>query len=216
MFGRLLSDSVGLPGLELVHPDDVELVLRSLASVQGKETGTLIEVRAKTPTGWRLLEVIGSPVDWYGDQAVLFSLRDLTERRRFEVARNEEARLRSLVQNAALVTMLVSPTGLVDSVSAALSRVLGHDPELVEHRPLAELVSESDRADLEEAFTRAALGASASNPVTVMVRHAPPRRRRDGAVRALPGQSAGRPDRRRVRGLRSRHHRPSGDRTGAA
>ena len=170
MFGRLLIDSVGLPGLELVHPDDVELVLRSLASVQGKETGTLIEVRAKTPTGWRLLEVIGSPVDWYGDQAVLFSLRDLTERRRFEVARNEEARLRSLVQNAAAVTMLVSPTGLLDSVSGALSRVLGHDPELVEHRPLAELVYESDRADLKEAFTRASLGASASNPVTVTVR----------------------------------------------
>ena len=170
MFGRLLLDSVGLPALELVHPDDVELVLRSLASVQRKETGTLIEVRAKTPTGWRLLEVIGSLVDWHDQQAVLFSLRDLTERRRFEVARNEEARLRSLVQNAAAVTMLVSPTGLLESVSGALSRVLGHDPELVEHRPLAELVCESDRADLKEALARACLGASASNPVTVTVR----------------------------------------------
>ena len=170
LFGRSLHESIGLPGLELVHPDDVELVLRSLASVQRKETGTLIEVRAKTGTGWRLLEVIGSPVDWFGDQAVLFSLRDLTERRRFEVARNEEARLRSLVQNAAAVTMLVSPTGLVDSVSGALSRVLGHDPELVEQRPLAELVSEADRAELRGAFERARLGASASSPVTVTVR----------------------------------------------
>ena len=170
LFGRSLHESIGLPGLELVHPDDVELVLRSLASVQRKETGTLIEVRAKTGTGWRLLEVIGSPVDWFGDQAVLFSLRDLTERRRFEVARNEEARLRSLVQNAAAVTMLVSPTGLVDSVSGALSRVLGHDPELVEQRPLAEFVSEADRAELRGAFERARLGASASSPVTVTVR----------------------------------------------
>ncbi len=125
LFGRLLQESIGLPALELVHPDDLELVLRSLASVQGKEVGTLIEVRARAVTGWRLLEVLGAPVDWHGTPAVLFSLRDLTERRRFEVARSEEARFRSLVHNAATVTVLVSPTGLVEAISGALSRLLG-------------------------------------------------------------------------------------------
>ncbi len=170
LFDRSLHDSIGLAVLELVHPEDLELVLRSLASVQGKQTGTLIEVRAKTATGWRLLEVIGTPVTWFGNPAVLFSLRDLTERRRFEVAHNEEACLRSLVHNAAAVTFLVSPTGLVDSVSGALSRVLGHDPELIENRPLAELVSKADRPKLLDAFERASFGASASNPVTVILR----------------------------------------------
>jgi PAS domain S-box-containing protein len=170
LFGRSLDTSVGLPALELVHPEDIELVLRSLTSVQGKKTGTLIEVRAKTAIGWRLLEVIGSPIAWFEGHAVLFCLRDLTERRRFEVAHNEEARLRSLVQNAAAVTMLVSPSGLVDSVSGALNRVLGHDPELVESRPLADLVSEPDRPDLLDAFERASRGASALNPVTITVR----------------------------------------------
>jgi len=148
LFGRTLQDSIGLPALDLVHPEDVELVLRSLTSVQRKQTGTLIEVRVKTGTGWRLLEVIGTPIAWLGAPAVLFVMRDLTERRRFEVAHNEEAHLRSLVHNAATVTFLVSPTGVVDSVSGALSRVLGHDPELVEDRPLAELVSEADRPEL--------------------------------------------------------------------
>ena len=33
LFGRSLHESIGLPALELVHPDDVELVLRSLASL---------------------------------------------------------------------------------------------------------------------------------------------------------------------------------------
>jgi len=47
LFGRSLHDSIGLPGLELVHPEDLELVLRSLTSVQSKETGTLIEVSGK-------------------------------------------------------------------------------------------------------------------------------------------------------------------------
>jgi PAS domain S-box-containing protein len=175
LFGRLLDESIGLPALELVHPDDLELVLRSLVSIQGKEVGTLIEVRAKAVTGWRLFEVLGAPVDWFGEPAVLFSLRDLTERRRFEVARSEEARFRSLVHNAAAMTILVSPAGLVDSVSGALSRMLGHDPELVEHRPLAELVAQTDRPALTAALSRAAQGASASNPVIVevgMLRHA--------------------------------------------
>ena len=62
LFGRSLQDSIGLPALDLVHPEDVELVLRSLTSVQRKQTGTLIEVRVKTGTGWRLLEVIGAPI----------------------------------------------------------------------------------------------------------------------------------------------------------
>jgi PAS domain S-box-containing protein len=175
LFGRTLDESIGLSGLELVHPDDLELVLRSLASVQRKEIGTLIEVRAKAAAGWRLLEVIGAPVNWFGEPAVLFNLRDLTERRRFEVARGGEARFRSLVQNSAAVTILVAPTGLVDSVSGALSRVLGHDPEEVEHRPLAELVREVDRPALAAAFERASRGASASNPVIIavgMLRHA--------------------------------------------
>ena len=170
MFGRVLEDSIGMPALELVHPEDVELVLRSLASVQAKEVGTLIEVRVRTGAEWRLLEVVGAPVEWLGQQTVLFSLRDLTERRRFEVARNEEARFRSLVQNAAALTVLVSPTGMVDSVSGALSRLLGHDPEAIEQRPLAEIVSEPDRPALAAAFGRGLAGASAANPETVTVR----------------------------------------------
>ncbi len=175
LFNRSLHDSIGFSGIELVHPDDVELVLRSLTSVQNKEVGTLIEVRAKAAKGWVLLEVLGAPVSWLGNPAVLFCLRDLTERRRFEVARGEEAKFRSLIQNSAALTILVSPTGLVDSVSGALSRVLGHDPELVEHRPLTELVLETDRPAVLDAFERASRGASASSPVIVavgMLRHA--------------------------------------------
>jgi PAS domain S-box-containing protein len=175
LFTRALEDSVGVAGLELVHPDDLELVLRSLTSVQGKDVGTLIEVRVKTGSGWRLVEVIGTPLTWLDGPAVLFSLRDLTERRRFEVARNEEARLRSLVQNSAAVIVLVSPDGLVESASGALGRLLGHDPELIEHRPLAELAREADRPALTAALERAEGGATVADPVTVVVhlrRHA--------------------------------------------
>ena len=65
LFGRLLHELDGLPALELAHPDDLESPsCAPLVSVQDKEVGTLIEVRAKAITGWRLLEVLGAPVVW--------------------------------------------------------------------------------------------------------------------------------------------------------
>ena len=174
LFSRSLRDSKGMSGLELVHPEDLELVLRSLVSIQDKEVGTAIEVRVNTSTGWRLVEVLGAPVAWFEDGAVLLCVRDVTERRRFELAHGEEARFRSLVQNSAAITMLVDPSGLVESVSGALTRLLGHDPELVEQQPLTDLVQQSDHDVMREALGRAALGASAASPVTVelgLLRH---------------------------------------------
>ncbi len=174
LFNRSLEDSKGISGLDLVHPEDLELVLRSLVSVQEKEVGTAIEVRVSTSVGWRLVEVVGAPVPWFEDGAILLCVRDVTDRRRFELAHGEEARFRSIVQNSAAVTMLVSPEGRVESVSGALTRVLGHDPELVEQRPLGDLVQESDRGALESSLERARFGASAASPVTVelgLLRH---------------------------------------------
>ena len=169
LYGHSLEEYAGQSALSFVHPDDIELVLRSLVSIQSKTVGTTLEVRLKTTAGWSLIELIGAPVSWFAPGAVLFSLRDLSERRRFEVARDEVARFRSLVHNAAVITMLVSSSGHIDSVSAALTRMLGYDPELVENIPLADLVAEEDRPALGAAMARASSGATAANPVIVEV-----------------------------------------------
>ena len=171
LFGRSLRDSIGFPTLDLVHPDDLELVLRSLESVQRKEVGTLIEVRAKTPSGWRLLEVLGAPISWPGEPgAVLFSMRDLTERRRFEVARSRDATFRTVVQNFPDMMILLSASGDVDSFSGALSRILGHDPELIEGRPLVGFVIQEDQLVFLASLHTASRGATASKPLRVRIR----------------------------------------------
>ncbi len=171
LFGRSLSDSIGFSALELVHPDDLEFVLRSLESVQRKNVGTLIEVRARTPSGWRLLEVIGTPIGWSSEpHAVLFSMRDLTERRRFEVATNKDATFRTVVQNSPNMTILLSQSGIVDSVSGALSRILGHDPEEIEGRPLVAFVVEEDQPTFFASLHAASQGATASDPLRARVR----------------------------------------------
>ncbi len=170
LFGRTLRDSIGFPALELVHPDDLALVLRSLASVQRKEVGTLIEVRARTPSGWRHLEVVGTPIAWPTEPAaVLFCMRDLTERRRFEVAHNKDAKFRAVVQNSPDMTILLSESGLVESVSGALSRILGHDPEAVEGHPLVNFVVDADRPTFRASLDTAAQGATASKPLRVRI-----------------------------------------------
>ena len=168
-FGTTLAESRGVAGLDFVHPEDAELVLRSLASISGKEIGAPIEVRFRAASGWRLMELIGTPVPWIGSDALLFTLRDLTERRRFELAHNQDARFRSMVQNSGSLTLLISRHGDIESASATVTRRLGHDPELLEGHPLADLVVEADRPALAGAFERAGQGATATFPVTVQV-----------------------------------------------
>jgi len=169
LFGTTIAEAMGLSGLDFVHPEDLPFVLLSLETIQEKEVGAPIEIRLKTPSGWRLMELVGTPVPWLTEGSVLLSLRDLTERRRFEVSHNRDARLRAVVQHAAVVTMLVARDGTVESCSGAVSRMLGHDPELVEGRPLVNLVATEDRRGVMEAIVRASQSGPAAGPVTVMV-----------------------------------------------
>jgi diguanylate cyclase (GGDEF)-like protein/PAS domain S-box-containing protein len=170
IFGRPVSEVVGQSGLDLVHPDDHEFVLRSLSSIQHKDVGSPIEIRVKTASGWRLIELIGSGTRWSGEDVILLSIRDLTERRRYELASGRgDATFRSLVHNAGSVIMLVSNEGNLESVSGAITRLLGLDPELLEGRPLAEIVAERDCAEFLVALAAARRGATAISPVIARV-----------------------------------------------
>jgi diguanylate cyclase (GGDEF)-like protein/PAS domain S-box-containing protein len=147
---------IGRSAIDLVHPDDVPMASVSLLSVQEKGVGTLIELRIKTPDGWRLVEMVGANRLADPDVgAILLSLRDITHRRRWELATDQTARFRSLVHHVASLIMLVSADGVVESASGALTRLLGLDQELIEGRPFAEIVDPADVGDLVSAFARA-------------------------------------------------------------
>ena len=170
VLGWNLSDWVGRQALEAVHPDDLEMALVSLESVQGKEVGSPIDVRIATAGGgWRYLEIVGTrlpssggtdPDD--GDTIVLVA-RDMTERRRFEVSHDDLERFRALVQNSAAITMLVEADGTVASVSGAFARVLGHDPELAVGKSLLDWVVPLQRARVGAAFADALNTPGTSN-----------------------------------------------------
>ncbi|MGC8511273.1 MAG: PAS domain-containing protein, partial [Acidimicrobiales bacterium] len=156
VFGISLADVAGASVLDFVHPDDLELVGRSFESVQRKEVGHPLEVRVRVRGQWRLIELIGRPVGLVEEGAILFALRDLTQRRRFEVAHDDVARFRALVHNVDAIVALASREGIVRSVSGALTRRLGHDPEDLEGVTLGAIVADEDRGLFDDAVAAAA------------------------------------------------------------
>ena len=156
LFGRGLDESVGVSGLDFVHPDDLELAAVSLSSVVGKQVGTPLELRVRGADGWHLVEMVGAPL---GDHVVLV-LRDLTERRRWELGGDEVTRFRAVLQNAAPVTLLLGEDGVVQSSSAALTRLLGVDQEWMEGRSVTELADGADRAVIADALAGLVAGPS--------------------------------------------------------
>ena len=156
LFGRGLDESVGVSGLDFVHPDDLELAAVSLSSVVGKQVGTPLELRVRGADGWHLVEMVGAPL---GDHVVLV-LRDLTERRRWELGGDEVTRFRAVLQNAAPVTLLLGEDGVVQSSSAALTRLLGVDQEWMEGRSVTDLADGADRAVIADALAGLVAGPS--------------------------------------------------------
>ena len=216
LFGRTRDESIGMSGLDLIHPEDLEFVLRSLVSVRGKDVGSPIEVRVATASGWRLVELVGypgpvvqrrcrAPVPSGPDRAAALRARP--------PSRRPSA---SLVHNSSSITMLVSPEGTVVSVSGALTRLLGHDPELVEGttagRPGQRSRPSHPRGGIRMCRLRGHGGQSGDRQVGPQA----PRRREDFPVRAGAGQPGRRSDRRRLRGVRPRHHHPDAHRARGA
>ena len=126
IFGVTNAEISGTNALDLLHPEDRELALASLESIRDKDVGSPIELRVTTPAGWKLVELIGAKLTGQASgDGLVWSLRDLTERRRWEVATNDVERFRSLVHNSASILMLLDRTGSVESVSAAITRDAG-------------------------------------------------------------------------------------------
>lgn len=165
LFGKSMSDSIGLNVIELVHPDDLQMAALAMESVQAKDVGSLLEMRVRAGRGWKLVEVRGAPFE----ENIVLSVRDITDRRRWEVAGDEVARFRSMMQNAASLTFLLDRNGFVIGASGGLTRILGHDQEWLEAKRLAEIVVVKDRHLLNTAIVDIATGSSSTRQTSVDV-----------------------------------------------
>jgi diguanylate cyclase (GGDEF)-like protein/PAS domain S-box-containing protein len=153
--GWRLDEWIGRPAMLLVHPDDVGLAAEAMESVHTKVIGTPIELRVRLAAGGhRLMELRGRPVtDRHGTRLVVAVLRDITERRRWEVGAGNDAMVRTLIECSPVITLLVDVDGRVRTASAALVRQLGQPLEATAGRAFVELVAPDDRDRVRAALT---------------------------------------------------------------
>ena len=164
LFGITLADGVGRNMLEFLHPDDIEMAVVSVEAMRDKAVGTLLELRVRGAEGWRLVEVRGTS---FGDD-ILLSVRDISDRRRWEVASDATAEFRTLMQNAASITLVLERGGEIRSSSSVVTRLLGHDQERLEREPFDCIVEAHDRAEFANALREVI--APGARPVTVDLR----------------------------------------------
>lgn len=118
LFGRPEQALIGLPMVELIHPDDREQANRNhLLRVQGKADDLRYPVRVLAGPDRRLrwFEISGVNIDWHGRPAGLNFFTDVTERRELD------EQIRTLAYHDAL-TGLPNRRMLVEHLRLAMAR----------------------------------------------------------------------------------------------
>ncbi len=154
VLGWSREEIVGSSVLDLLHPDDLNLALSSMATVASKKVGELIMVRARTGDGsWLGLEVRGGVHRTDDNELNVLVLRETTHRHRLELDQGEVGVLRAVMANMHGMVTLIDPNGLVRSINGAVTRLLGHDPELLPGQPFIEFVHVDDRPQVLDVVT---------------------------------------------------------------
>lgn len=152
-FGWTLEEMAGHSMVELVHPDDLDTAVVSLASVQQKTIGTLIEIRLRDRSGdYSWFEIRGRPTP----DAVVLNLRDTTARRQWELAAGDELMLRAILDAAPAILMLVDGDGKIRGANRALTRMLHGPLEDITGSLLSNLAVADDRRIVDEAIAEVA------------------------------------------------------------
>ena len=97
-----LNELIGRHALEIVHPDDREMVKQRIAEMlQGRECAPMVEERFLRMDGSIVdVEVVAAPTTYQGKPAVQVVIRDITERKLAEeVMRKKDEHHRAVVEN---------------------------------------------------------------------------------------------------------------------
>jgi PAS domain S-box-containing protein len=142
----------------LIARGDRARVMEALRTLRGGGEAVRHGFRGLRRDGGEIhVEVHGSRTEVGGRPALIGTVLDRTEERRAEERlRCNEARFRTIVENAYDAVYLVDGAGLVRYASPAVERLLGRDPRTVARRPLDDVVHPDDagrvRHALEETF----------------------------------------------------------------
>jgi len=147
-FGWAPDEVVGRHGEMLVHPDDVDIVLRSRAGLGAGRSGRVRLRHLRKDGGVVWCESSGRPVR--GDdgevEGAVIAVRDITDQvEAEEEARRSEARYRLVAEHSSDVVYVADPDGDFAWVSPSVETVLGWRPEDLIGTPVIDLLAEEDR-----------------------------------------------------------------------
>jgi diguanylate cyclase (GGDEF)-like protein/PAS domain S-box-containing protein len=156
--GYAPSELLGIEPWRFVHADSQEVVRqREQARLRGEPAPPRYEVRLVTAAGEeRWADVTAAVVPWGGRPALLAMAYDITERKLAEQAMREtERRLRDVLENVQLASLLVDCEGVVTFANPYLLELLGCSQEDVVGRNWFDLcVPLEDRARARLEFAR--------------------------------------------------------------
>ena len=162
-YGAPLESLLGNTAAELVHPDDLDTALLSLASVVEKPVGTLVEIRIRDASGaYSWFEVRGRRWESGPDGAVVLALREITDRRQWEISLGDTDMLGAILDHLPVIAMVVDADGTLRGANRALTRTLHLALEDVRGRPVTDLVA----PDEVDRVARELAGASTESRAT--------------------------------------------------
>jgi PAS domain S-box-containing protein len=133
ILGYTPEEMEGRDSLQLIHPDDRERVMATIAATAAAPgtTGHAEYRYRHRDGGWRLVETFGrtlSPAS--AEQGMVLNTRDVTERREVEDAlRRSEGHFRRLIDNAQDNIVIVDQAGTMTYQSPSALRITGYAPE---------------------------------------------------------------------------------------
>jgi diguanylate cyclase (GGDEF)-like protein/PAS domain S-box-containing protein len=152
LLGYSLDQTVGSESLELVHPDDAELLRVSLAHMESASTRHAIEIRLLHADGaWRWFDVTVSDLREDANVAGwVANMRDITERKRSEVAlREAQEAFRHAFDDAPIGMVMTDVSGTVLRANHSLAALLGRDRDDLVGIGMLDLTVPDDRATSE-------------------------------------------------------------------
>ncbi|WP_336358139.1 PAS domain S-box protein [Haloarcula sp. CGMCC 1.6347] len=136
VLGYDMASLVGTNWLDLVHPEDTDRVLATLA---GERDDDGAEYRFRNADGdWVWLETIVSSDTETDRDCLVFTSRDVSDRPRFE------ARFHQFVTHTSDVLTVFDEQGNVEYISPSVERVLGYDQDEMQDSDLFEYVHPDD------------------------------------------------------------------------
>ena len=132
--GRSEDELKTIPFLDLIHPEDRDLVIsKRITRLSGEALNSKYEMRILDRNdSIRWVEIHGTKIDWKGKPATLNFLKDITEAKAIaETLKASEAKFRYITENSSDVIWHLDPHLICDYISLADEKMRGYTQEEV-------------------------------------------------------------------------------------